>query len=231
MPERQGNRCQTTYGLDASSIKLLDQYVRAEGLHEARASLTSQRQSTLSCAPRPRSGRGVSSSRPRRHRFHDSLALSNSFTDAPWWIDMYRRAFPKLASAVPVRNDGWAQRGGIDRVLTLECGRTYTVDEKVRMEDWPDILLERWSDEARRIPGWVQKPLACDFIAYAFAPSGICYLLPVAPLQRAWRQHGKEWIRRYGTRRAPNVGYVSASVPVPTDVLMQAIARAMIIAS
>jgi hypothetical protein len=44
-----------------------------------------------------------------------------------------------------------AQRGGIDRILTLECGRTYTVDEKVRMEDWPDILLERWSDEARRI--------------------------------------------------------------------------------
>jgi hypothetical protein len=142
---------------------------------------------------------------------------------------MYRRAFPKLVSAVPVRNDGWAQRGGIDRVLTLECGRTYTVDEKVRMEEWPDILLERWSDEARRTPGWVQKPLACDFIAYAFAPSGICYLLPVAPLQRAWRQHGKEWIRQYGTRRAQNVGYVSASVPVPIDALMRAMAEAMIV--
>ena len=176
-----------------------------------------------------RKDRGISASRPRRHRFHDSLALSESFTDAPWWIDMYRRAFPKLASAVAVRNDGWAQRGGIDRVLTLDCGRTYTVDEKVRMEDWPDILLERWSDEARRVPGWVQKPLACDFIAYAFAPSGVCYLLPVVPLQRAWRQHGKEWIRLYGTRRAQNVGYVSVSVPVPKDVLMRAIADAMIV--
>lgn len=175
-----------------------------------------------------RKDRGISL-RPRRHRFSDSLALSESFTDAPWWIDIYRRAFPKLASAVAVRNDGWAQRGGIDRVLTLDCGRTYTVDEKVRMEDWPDILLERWSDEARRIPGWVQKPLACDFIAYAFAPSGVCYLLPVVPLQRAWRQHGKEWIGRYGTRRAQNVGYVSVSVPVPTDVLMQAIAAAMVV--
>lgn len=142
---------------------------------------------------------------------------------------MYRRAFPKLASAVPVRQDGWAQRGGIDRILTLECGRTYTVDEKVRTEDWPDILLERWSDEARHIPGWVQKPLACDFIAYAFAPSGVCYLLPVVPLQRAWRQHGKEWIKEYGTRRAQNVGYVSVNVPVPKDVLMRAIVEAMVI--
>ena len=54
-------------------------------------------------------------------------------------------------------------------------------DEKVRAEDWPDILLEQWSDEDRRAPGWVQKPLACDYIAYSFAPSGVCYLLPVMP--------------------------------------------------
>jgi hypothetical protein len=61
-------------------------------------------------------------------------------------------------------------------------------------QHWPDILLEQWSDEARRVPGWVQKPLACDFIAYAFAPSRRCYLLPVALLQRAWRLNGREWI-------------------------------------
>lgn len=38
--------------------------------------------------------------------------------------------------------------------------------------------LEQWSDEGRRSPGWVQKPLACDFIAYAFAlpaEGAICY--------------------------------------------------------
>jgi hypothetical protein len=103
-----------------------------------------------------------------------SLALSQSYADAPWWLDLYRIAFPTLVSAVCVRDDGWAQRGGIDRVLTLACGRTYAVDEKVRTNDWPDILLEQWSDEDRRKPGWVQKPLVCDFIAYAFAPSRSC---------------------------------------------------------
>ena len=75
---------------------------------------------------------------------------------------------------------------------------TYTVDEKVRTNDWPDVLLERWSDEARRIPGWVEKPLACDFIAYAFAPAGTCLLLPVAALQRAWRQHGRHGSQSMG---------------------------------
>jgi len=166
---------------------------------------------------------------PRLHQFADSLALSDEYRDADWWLPLYRRAFPGLASAVPVRDDGWAQRGGVDRVLTMASGRTYTVDEKIRTADWSDILLEQWSDEARRVPGWVQKPLACDFIAYAYGPSGVCYLLPVVPLQRAWRQRGREWIKRYGVRRAYNPGYVSASVPVPRAELMQAIAEAMFV--
>jgi hypothetical protein len=55
-----------------------------------------------------------------------------------------------MISAVSVRSDGWAQRGGIDRVIALACGRVFTVDEKVRTTDWNDILLEQWSDEGRR---------------------------------------------------------------------------------
>lgn len=161
------------------------------------------------------------------HDFRASLAMSESYVDAPWWIEVYRKAFPSLASAVPVREDGWAQRGGIDRVLTLKTGRTYTVDEKVRTKDWPDFLLERWSDEARHKPGWVQKPLACDFIAYAFVPSATCYLLPVAQLQRAWRDNGRRWADKYGERRAPNRGYVTTSVPVPRAELLDAIRDAM----
>lgn len=168
---------------------------------------------------------------PPVHDFTTSLALSNRYTDAPWWMDIYRKAFPTLVSAVCVRNDGWAQRGGIDRVLTLACGRVYTVDEKVRTNDWPDILLEQWSDEERRKPGWVQKPLACDFIAYAFAPSRRCYLLPVALLQRAWRLNGREWIEAHGQRRARNVGYVTANVPVPLSELERAMVQAMLVSA
>jgi hypothetical protein len=164
------------------------------------------------------------------HRFAESLAVASEYADSGWWIPIYRSAFPGLQSAAPVRSDGWAQRAGIDRVLTLACGRTYTVDEKIRLADWPDVLLEQWSDEARRSPGWIQKPLACDFIAYAFAPTGACFLMPVAPLQRAWRQHGRDWIKRYGVRRAQNEGFVSVNVPVPRDVLMKAIAAAMFVA-
>jgi len=177
----------------------------------------------------PASPPGRFSVERRIHDFAGSLALSETFAEASWWLDIYRKAFPTMISAVSVRSDGWAQRGGIDRVVTLACGRVFTVDEKVRTADWSDILLEQWSDEGRRSPGWIQKPLACDFIAYAFAPSRRCYLLPVAPLQRAWRQNGRGWVREFGQRRALNPGYATASVPVPIDMLMPAISQAMLV--
>ena len=135
----------------------------------------------------------------------------------------------KASPDATIEQDGWAQRAGIDRLLTLACGRTFTVDEKIRTADWPDVLLEQWSDQARRVPGWVQKPLACDFIAYAFAPTGTCILMPVPALHRAWRQHGRQWIRLYGTRLAQNPGYTSICVPVPRGVLMQALVEAMFV--
>jgi hypothetical protein len=97
-----------------------------------------------------------------RHNFDTSLALSKEHEDAPWWPEVYARAFPGHLSSVSVREDGWAQRGGIDRVITLRSGKTVTVDEKVRLQDWPDIALERWSDRQRKVPGWIQKDLACD---------------------------------------------------------------------
>ena len=58
----------------------------------------------------------------REHHFAESLAISEEHANASWWMDVYRSALPRLASAVSVRNDGWAQRGGIDRLLTLSCG-------------------------------------------------------------------------------------------------------------
>jgi hypothetical protein len=162
------------------------------------------------------------------HSFKKSLAVSHSYADAPWWGEVYRDAFPGFASMVSIREDGWAQRGGIDRVVTLKSGKTLAIDEKVRDKDWPDILLERWSDEERRKPGWVQKDLACDYIAYAFVPSRTCYLMPFIQLRRAWIQNGREWCERYETKRAENGSYVTASIAVPKPVLFDALGGAMV---
>ena len=171
-----------------------------------------------------------------RHDFNTSLALSHEHEDAPWWPEIYARAFPGYLSAVSVRQDGWAQRGGIDRVVTLKSGKTVTIDEKVRTKDWGDIALERWSDRERKVPGWMQKDLACDFIAYAFVPSQRCYLFPFPTLRRAWILEGKRWAEMaenetggFKVILADNGSYTTENIAVPTEVLLAAIRQAMVI--
>ena len=85
---------------------------------------------------------------PRVHDFRASLALSESYSDAPWWMILYRKAFPSLVSAVSVRDDGWAQRGGMGRVLTHACSGVCTVDEKVRSDDRTNICLRGMTGNA-----------------------------------------------------------------------------------
>lgn len=179
------------------------------------------------------------SSRP--HDFAASLALSDSFRDAPWWVEVYRKAFPALIGMHAITKDGYGQRGGIDRRLVLSSSKTVTVDEKIRMPgksgaDYNDILLEYLSDRDRNVPGWVAKDLECDFIAYAFVQSRICYMLPFLPLRRAWLSMGEAWIKQgvakiagFRLVDAPNRGYFTRSVAVPIPVLMAALREAMIV--
>ena len=171
-----------------------------------------------------------------QHNFPDSLALSKANEDAPWWVAVYEIAFPGHLSAVSVRKDGWAQRGGIDRVVTLRSGKTVYIDEKVRSRSYGDIALEQWSDVARKKPGWMQKDLACDYIAYAFVPDERCYLLPFLALRSAWLSNGSEWIKNaqesvggYRFVDAKNPTYTTRSIVVPIPDVLSAISQAHVI--
>lgn len=161
------------------------------------------------------------------HNFRESLRRSHEYEDAPWWEEVYQKAFPTLAAMPSMRSDGWAQRGGIDRILVLADGTTLTIDEKVREKDYPDFCLEYWSDRKRRKPGWIAKDLTCDYIAYAFVPSRTCYLLPFQLLRAAWRDQHEAWVRAYDKIEAINEGYVTVSVAVPIGEVMSALVSAM----
>lgn len=170
------------------------------------------------------------------HQFTDSLAYSHAQADAPYWLPVYRKAFPTLRACVDVRADGWHQRAGVDRVLTLADSSVVRVDEKVRRESWPDIALEVLSDEKRETPGWACKDALCDYIAYAFEPTRTCYLLPFLLLRRSLELNKRDWwfaakASREGFRlvRAQNTTWTTLSLAVPIDVLLNAIRDAMVI--
>lgn len=179
------------------------------------------------------------------HDFDDSLRYSHGQSDQPWWGEVYRRAFPDLATLVDLRHDGWHQRAGRDRAIVLSSGRTVYVDEKVRSEAYDDIAVEVWStypkDGTRPFPpvdgataGWARKPLDCDWLAYAFVPTQTCVLIPFLGLRAAFEKSRATWISNAdqgsnGFRWvcAQNRRYQTVSIAVPIWILNDAITDAM----
>ena len=173
------------------------------------------------------------------HDFNASLAKSHKYQDAWWWEHIYRQAFPSFESMQDIKNDGWAQRAGIDRRIHLADGNTIDVDEKVRYKDYGDILLEVWSDFDRKEPGWIQKPLPIDYLAYAVAPSATVYLFPFQLLQHTFRKNRSDWKRAvdegrpgYDAKKALNESrgrrWTTTSLVLPLDDLLAAMREAMV---
>lgn len=167
------------------------------------------------------------------HSFAESLQASHQASDLPIWREIYEQAFPGFLAMHDHRQDGDHQRQGIDRSVILENSKQVLIDEKVRGRNkktgkvYDDIALEYWSDFERKQKGWVCKPLLCDYIAYAIAPLGKGYLLPVLQLQLAWGTHGQSWIAQYPEIRAINRGWTTVSVGVPVSVLFPKIGEAL----
>lgn len=166
--------------------------------------------------------------------FDACLAQSHAASDLPFWEECYRKVWPDLVALCDHRENGEHQLAGIDRSIVLPNSKQILVDEKVRGRNritgvvYEDIALEEWSKE-NVAPGWVVKPLRADFIAYAIAPLGKCYLLPVPALQAAWRQFGEEWKRTMRRIVARNPGYNTICWAVGPKLLFGAMARMSIV--
>lgn len=167
------------------------------------------------------------------HDFRECLAQSHAASELPFWEHCYRQAFPDFVAMHDHRRDGTHQRFGVDRSVTLESSRQLLIDEKVRGRNkitwqvYKDIALEVMSDRDRKTPGWISKTLMCDYIAYAIAPLGKCYLLPTTILQAAWLRCGQTWMRQFGLREARNKGWVTLFCPVPEEALFPEIGKGL----
>jgi len=163
--------------------------------------------------------------------FRECLKMSHEAEDLPFWEHVYRKAFPRMAAMVNHRADGWHQRAGIDRSIILDNSKKILIDEKVRGRNrrtgriYEDVSLEYISNDKTGALGWVCKSLACDFIAYAIAPLGRCYLLPVNQLQCAWEKNKDDWFERFHALHAKNRGYNTWFLPIPIKTLFPAIGQ------
>lgn len=161
-----------------------------------------------------------------KNDFKEDLKFSHDAEELKIWSGIYSKAFPSCKTKNN-REDGQLQRVGIDRTIVLASGKAIYVDEKIRRKDYGDILLEYISNDKHQTPGWVCKPLFCDYIAYAVLPTKMCYLLPVPQLQKAWSENGESWKATYFISKAENEGYNTISVCVPVTEVFRAIGQSL----
>lgn len=133
---------------------------------------------------------------PDTFNFQEQLDKSHEYSDEEWWRECYQNFFPDFHSMHDLRDNGWWQNAGVDRKINLSNGEQIYIDEKTDEHTTGNFVLEYWSKRKKRAKGWVNKPLKCDYIAYAFVNEQMCYLLPHQQLKKLWNQWGDEWKKR-----------------------------------
>lgn len=174
----------------------------------------------------------------KTHEFRQCLEWGERMSDEPFWGAVYQKAFPGFVSMSKNRpkHVNVAQYAGIDRWVCLSSGAVLRIDEKKRGQEYTDILLEFVSRDTDNEPGWIEKDLQIDYLAYAFIGSRRCYLFPWQLLRRVWKAFGEDW-KQLGYSKADgfsyveakNPGYLTFSVAVPIPTLLQKIRASMVI--
>ena len=151
------------------------------------------------------------------HEF--AVKLNGSHKHKEFWLNFYRQMFPNMVGCIFNDGDNAAQRMGVDAFLVMANGESIKVDEKGRDKDYGDVALEYISNDTTNAPGWMEKDLSIDYLAYGIYPDnaqpGRAHLFPWPLLKLAWKRKRDEWIRTYPKVKAPNPGYNTLSVAVP----------------
>ena len=128
---------------------------------------------------------------------------------------------------------------GADYIAKLQSGNLMYIDAKNRRKGaskyWkngePELVLEIWSDIAKKVPGWTwKKDALADHILFTFYPedSEKSYFFPTYELRNAFRKNGKKWAAEYGVHTNESEGangyrWKSMYIFVPANIVSAAI--------
>ena len=152
--------------------------------------------------------------------FKEDNDLASSDAANEMFEKAYKKYWGERIKSIELGEQGAcaSQFAGIDKIIHFN---DVTIDEKVRRLDqkWSDILLEHISNNTTMTPGWIEKDLKCDIIAYGFLSTGMVHIFQFKKLKSVWDDNKVEWKKRYKEVEAENEGYATISCAVPTDVL------------
>ena len=156
--------------------------------------------------------------------FQQRLGKAKQFSEDPIWRRIYKEYFPTMVNMTNYNlHMGPHQYKGIDRSIDLENGQRITIEEKVRSRSNPnDFLLEYESigKNGSRSPGWIEKPLSCDYICIHEKDSQHTFIFPFQFIQLAWFKNKQKWLDEY---KSISVRGEFNACAVPKQVLFTAV--------
>ncbi len=143
-----------------------------------------------------------------------------------------RQRFPEVLSIqrAALEND----KQGADFILEFRHCQFRLVDAKVRSKDYarlgqPDICLEIWSNEQRKVPGWaIDDSKLTDYVLFAWTDTERAALFDYRMLRAVVKAHISAWQRSYRTAQQRTThasgSFTSSVIFVPGASLAEAIA-------
>ena len=132
------------------------------------------------------------------HSFQESLITSEQTTIPD---SLYYKIFGEgITIKVCARDTTEQTEDRIDKVITLPGGKVIKVEEKLRLKDYNDLLIEETSCVETGSPGWIVKPSMADYLVYYVVPSHQAHIYRMADIQSEW-QSRQDDLKVIGTKR------------------------------
>lgn len=155
--------------------------------------------------------------------FYADKGWADTSSKESWINEFYKERLLSIED----NNDIEKQKQGIDKVLKTEG---VWVEEKIRREDYGDILLEEYSNWKQQTPGWMMdKTKRTEVLSYIVEPSQKIWLFDFKRLQELWDNNYLYWLDKYERRFAKtydndgNLLYRTSNIPVPEGELVEAL--------
>lgn len=151
--------------------------------------------------------------------------------------EVYKKYWPNIVS-IKINKTKRTQNLGIDKLIYLKDRKLpIRIEEKCRPDKWyGDIALEYISNNMTMTPGWMEKPLLCDYFFYFVKPISQVFWFYWPELKHLWDLNKQDWIlwgeqneNGFTKISAPNPGYYTISVGVSPKFLLDHIKHSGII--
>lgn len=165
---------------------------------------------------------------PREYAFDERLQMSQGICESKSIEEILLKNLPGAQHVKRANSED--DRNGTDYWVYHERGEPFSVDVKVRSEDWAtkpapftadDLALETWSVVEKQVVGWTRnQSKMTDYVLWFWKPTGRWCLIPFAMLCAVFQDFWESWCKEFKvanqrTPRANGNSYHSQCVYVP----------------